>query len=102
MKAPDVLESLKAENLLIFLDAQASLAPTPVSPLVRRSIRLSYFHSVSVDMVADMGADMEVDMVTNMSSDNKKKWANMELDMVADTEVDKVADMVADNKKKRH
>ena len=99
MKAPDVLESLKAENLLIFLDAQASLAPTPVSPLVRRSIRLSYFHSVSVDMVADMGADMEVDMVTNMSADNKKKWANMEL---ADTEVDKVADMVADNKKKRH
>ena len=50
-------------------------------------------------MVADMGADMEVDMVTNMSADNKKKWANMEL---ADTEVDKVADMVADNKKKRH
>ena len=49
-----------------------------------------------------MGADMEVDMVTNMSADNKKKWANMELDMVADTEVDKVADMVADNKKKRH
>ena len=69
MKAPDVLESLKAENLLIFLDAQASLAPTPVSPLVRRSIRLLYFHSVSVDMVADMVADMEVDMVTDMVTD---------------------------------
>ena len=52
------------------------LAPTPVSPSVRRSLILSDFHSVSVsepsqrvemtDMEVDMVADMEIDKVANM------------------------------------
>ena len=71
----------------VFLDAQASIAPTPVSP---SSVTLSNFHSVQrlwaltkcrddivvVDMVTDMVADMKVDIV-----------ADMEADMVADMEV---------------
>ena len=61
----------------MFLDAQASLAPTPVSPLVHPSMILLDFHSsqrlwdlrkrrddiVVVDMVVDIVADMEVDMM---------------------------------------
>ena len=66
-----------------FLDAQASLASTPVSPSIGKSVILSNFHSVSVSepltkrrddiVVADTVIDMEVDMV-----------ADMEVDKVAD------------------
>ena len=46
----------------MFLDAQASLAPTPVSPLVRPSVILLDFHSFQRrdDIVVD---DMVVDMM---------------------------------------
>ena len=66
---------------VLFLDAQASLTPTPDTS-VRPSIR--NFHSVSIS------EPLQSDIVV----------ADMELDMVADMEVPKVAEMVVDNEKK--
>ena len=71
-------------SLTIFLDVQASLAPTPVSLFV-------------ADMEVDMVADMMVDMVTNMEVDNPTwSWtwcplSNMEVAKVADMELDMMA-----------
>ena len=53
--------------LVLFLDAQASLAPTPV--LSNTCVTLSDFHSVSVSEVADMVSDMVVDMMADMVAD---------------------------------
>ena len=99
-------------------DAQASLAPNPVSPSVGKCeyFRISILSHLTkhwddiaeVDMVADMVtsmvadkladmvADMVADKLSNMAADmvaDKNKLADMELDMVAKMEVDKVADI---------
>ena len=52
--------------LVLFLDAQASLAPTPV--LSNTCVTLSDFHSVSVSEVADMVSDMVVDMMAGKNN----------------------------------
>ena len=73
--------------LVIFLDTQVSLAPTPASPSVGPSVRNSFgfpfcqclwdltkrWDDIAVaDMVADMAADMEVDKVADMAADMSK------------------------------
>ena len=78
-----------------FLDTQVSLAPTPVSPSVRRSVRINFKFSFCQRLwdltkrrddiaMAAMVADMELDMVADMASDKKIKWIGMYFDMVAD------------------
>ena len=81
-----------------FLDAQASLAPTPVSSYVCRLVILSDFQRlwaltkrrddiVVADMEVDMGADMGVNMVAYMMVD---MLANMKVDMMANMLATKV------------
>ena len=97
-----------------FLDAQASLAPTPVCPSHFQISILSASRAltkhwddivVADDIKADMVAGMVVDKVADMAA--KKKWSTfqcIEFDMVADMEEDMLAnkvdnmvvDMVAD------
>ena len=66
--------------LVIFLDTQVSLAPTPASPSVGPSVRNSFgfpFCQCLWDLTKRRDdivmADMEVDIVAYMVANNKKK-----------------------------
>ena len=96
MDAIFMMPSQLIENGTIkFLDTQVSLAPTPVRPSVRKSVRHTFgfpFCQHLWDLTKRPDDIVVANMVANMEVN---KVANMEVDKVTD----KVADMVADNKK---